>query len=400
MDHIGIDVHKRDSQIYILAAGGEVVEQRLRTESERFSAVLGPRPRARILIEASTDSEWVARCLEALGHEVIVADPNFAPMYATRSRKVKTDRRDARALAEACLLGAYSPAHRLSDPQRHVRGRLGVRDALVHTRTRYISVIRALLRQQGYRVPSGSAEGFIQRVRALPLPGRLLSVVAPPLAVMRPLNRQLAYSDATIEHLAVQDPRVPRLRSVPSIGPVTAAAFLAAIDDAGRFHHAHQLEASLGLVPRESSTGETQRRGPITKAGHSRVRWLLVQAALSRAPLRSASGETDDSSGALSRNAVRITMPPSSRRIVSGALSTVAGVSARERKAVRRALLIRPHCPSASCASAPSVRQRAVLSKPLRASPMPAPASGTDEWTPSRRPSGRDGSESSSAGRR
>src|SRR4030095_5247554 len=62
--------------------------------------------------------EWVARCLEAFGHEVIVADPNFAPMYATRrAHKVKTDRRDARALAEACLLGAYRPAHRLSDPQ-------------------------------------------------------------------------------------------------------------------------------------------------------------------------------------------------------------------------------------------------------------------------------------------
>src|SRR6266850_3924139 len=129
MDHIGIDVHRRESQIYILAEGGEVIERRIRTEPERFDAVLGTRPRARIVIEASTDSEWVARCLEALGHEVIVADPNFAPMYATRTGKVKTDRRDARALAEACLLGAYRPAHRLSDRQRHVRGRLGVRDA-------------------------------------------------------------------------------------------------------------------------------------------------------------------------------------------------------------------------------------------------------------------------------
>jgi len=281
MDHIGIDLHKRDSQIYILAEGGEVVEQRIRTEPERFAAVLGARPRARILIEASTDSEWVARCLEALGHEVIVADPNFAPMYATRSRKVKTDRRDARALAEACLLGAYRPAHRLSDPQRHVRDRLGVRDALVHTRTRDISVIRALLRQQGYRVPSGSADRFIDRVQGLPLPGRLRSVVAPLLAVLCHLNQQLAYSDAMIEHLAVQDPRVPRLRSVPSIGPVTAAACLAAIDDVGRFHHAHQLDAYLGLVPREYSSGETQRRGPITKAGHSHTRWLLIQAAVS-----------------------------------------------------------------------------------------------------------------------
>jgi transposase len=163
MDHIGIDVHKRESQICILADGGELIERRIRTEPERFAAVLGGRPRARIVIEASTDSEWVARCLETLGHEVIVADPNFAPMYATRTRKVKTDRRDARALADACVLGAYRRAHRLSDVQRHVRGRLLVRDALVRARTRYISVIRALLRQQGYRVPSGGAEAFTTR---------------------------------------------------------------------------------------------------------------------------------------------------------------------------------------------------------------------------------------------
>src|SRR6266540_2149925 len=188
MDHIGIDVHKRESQIYILAESGEVIERRIRTEPERFDAVLGTRPRARIVIEASTDSEWVARCLEALGHEVIVADPNFAPMYATRTRKVKTDRRDARALRDACLLGAYRPAHRLSDPQRHVRGRLTVRAAVVRTRTRYISVIRTLLRQQGYRVPSGSAATFVPRVAALPLPGRLLSTIAPLLAIMPPLN--------------------------------------------------------------------------------------------------------------------------------------------------------------------------------------------------------------------
>jgi transposase len=140
VDHIGIDVHKKESQICLLAEAGELVEQRIRTEPERFAAVLGGRPRARILIEASTDSEWVARCLEGLGHEVIVADPNFAPMYATRTRKVKTDRRDVRALMNACVLGA----HRLSDAQRHVRGRLGVRDALVRTLSFAISVKEAL----------------------------------------------------------------------------------------------------------------------------------------------------------------------------------------------------------------------------------------------------------------
>src|SRR5512145_1416850 len=91
VEHIGMDVHKRESQVCILNEG---------------AAVLGGRPRARILLEASTESEWVAQCLEGLGHEVIVADPNFAPMYATRRRRVKTDRRDARTLAEANVRGA------------------------------------------------------------------------------------------------------------------------------------------------------------------------------------------------------------------------------------------------------------------------------------------------------
>src|SRR5262249_17786799 len=187
----------------------------------------------------------------------------------------------ARALAEACRLGAYRPAHRLSGAQRHVRGRLTVRDALVRTRTGYISVIRALLRQHGWRVPSGSAEGFSRRVLALALPGRRRSALAPLLAVLRQVNQPLTDSNERIAAVADADARVERLQRVPGIGPVTAAAFVATLDDAGRFARAHQVEASLGLVPREWSSGEGQRRGRITQAGQRRVRSLLVQAAVS-----------------------------------------------------------------------------------------------------------------------
>jgi len=92
VEHLGIDVHKNQSQICILTAEGELIDKRICTERKRFAAVLGSRPRARILIEASTESEWVARCLEGLGHEVIVADPNYAPMYGQRTPRwtVKT----------------------------------------------------------------------------------------------------------------------------------------------------------------------------------------------------------------------------------------------------------------------------------------------------------------------
>ena len=122
MDHIGIDVHKRESQICIETEDGEVIEKRIRTERERFEAVFAGRPRAKILLESMTEAEWVARCLEDLGHEVIVADPSYGAMYATRSRRVKTDRRDAVTLADACRLQAYRHAHRTSDRQRRGAG--------------------------------------------------------------------------------------------------------------------------------------------------------------------------------------------------------------------------------------------------------------------------------------
>src|SRR5215469_17159442 len=188
MEHIGIDVHKKESQICILGEDGQVVaERRVRTEGERFAALLGGKTKARVLIEASTESEWVARCIEGLGHEVIVADPNFAPMCATRSRRVKTDRRDARTLADACRLGAYRATHRTSAAQRTVRAQLAVREALVRTRTRDISVLRAVLRRDGMRVPSGGAATFGPRVQALPLSATQARLVAPLVVLLKPL---------------------------------------------------------------------------------------------------------------------------------------------------------------------------------------------------------------------
>ena len=76
MDHVGMDLGKRESQIAILTEDGELINRRIRTERPRLVEIFGRRPRAKILLEASTESEGVASCLEDLGHEVIVADPN------------------------------------------------------------------------------------------------------------------------------------------------------------------------------------------------------------------------------------------------------------------------------------------------------------------------------------
>jgi transposase len=282
-DTIGLDLHKRETQLCLLGADGSVTERRIATTRPQLTAVLGGRPPARVLLEASTESEWVARHLESLGHEVVVADPGYAPMYATRSRRVKTDKRDARTLAEACRLGAYRPAHRLSEAQRHVRAELAVRDALVRTRTRHVAVLKALVRRDGLRLAAGTPERTAAKFAVLDATGAvsdaLRTEVAPLLALLAPLNDQIAAADRRIAALAAGDPRVRRLTTAPGVGPVTATAFVATLDDVGRFRDAHQVMSYLGLVPSERSSGERQHRGRITKAGSPRVRWLLVEAA-------------------------------------------------------------------------------------------------------------------------
>ena len=115
MAYGAIDLHTAHSQVRIVDQDGRVIEdRRVPTNRDRFAAIFADRPRLKVLIEASTEAEWVARFLESLGHEVVVADPNYTLMYATRSRRVKTDQRDVAALADACRLAIYRPAHRRS----------------------------------------------------------------------------------------------------------------------------------------------------------------------------------------------------------------------------------------------------------------------------------------------
>jgi transposase len=281
MEIIGIDVHKKESQLCILADNGEVIEKRIRTERGRFAEVFGSRPKARILIEASTESEWVARCLEALGHEVIVADPSYAPMYATRSRRVKTDRRDARTLADACATGGFRRAHRLSNEQRHMRTVLGIRENLVETRTKFVNAISTVVRREGLRIGTGTTAHFLERLARVPLTEGMKAEISPLVEVLRVLDKEIEHANESLAQRAEQEPEAKRLCTAPGVGPVVAATFISVVDGVQRFRGAHQLEAYLGVVPGERSSGEKQHRGRITKMGNRRMRGLLIQSALS-----------------------------------------------------------------------------------------------------------------------
>lgn len=199
-------------------------------------------------------------------------------MVPGRSRRTKTDRRDARTLMEACRLGAYRVAHRVSAARRHVRAELAVREALVRARTRYIAIAKAFVRRDGLRVATSESHLVGARIADLPLSLTLTAELAPLFTIIGPLNEQIAAADARLVALTQRDPIVALLTTAPSIGPVTACAVVATADDITRFASAPQFEAFLGVVPGERSSGEHRRLGRITKAGNARVWYLLVEA--------------------------------------------------------------------------------------------------------------------------
>ena len=275
-----IDLHMRYSQIRLVDAAGAVLrEQRVQTSAERLVEVFSGHGAMRILLETGTESEWVAQALEAAGHELIVADPNYAPMYGEVRRKVKTDRRDVAALAEANRRGWYRATHRVSSAQRALRQQLRSRRQLVQMRSGMISLIRSLLRQEGSRLPASTSERVPVRLAALVLPARLRETIAPLIRMVETLTTEIAGVDERLAMSAKADPIVRRLQSVPGVGPVVALTFRAFVDDVGRFTSASQVSAAIGLVPREDSSAERRHRGHITKAGPRELRSLLVQAA-------------------------------------------------------------------------------------------------------------------------
>ncbi len=279
MEYGAIDLHARHTLIRIVTAEGRaVLDRRITTTREELRGVFAGRPRARILIESGTESEWVAQTIESCGHEVIVAAPSYALMYGHRDPQIKTDRRDVLALAEACRHGIYKRAHRVSAEQRARRRALRVRAHLVRVRTQAINQVRSQLRQEGYRLRSCSSGRMTTRYGELGVPPALQALLAPLILLIDTVTTEIHACEAELRAVAASDAVVTLLRTAPAVGVITALTYRAVLDEVTRFPAARGVPPYLGLVPREDSTGTRQRKGRITRAGSSELRVLLVQA--------------------------------------------------------------------------------------------------------------------------
>jgi transposase len=282
MDHIAIDLGSKDSQVCVRTATGEIVgEWRWRTE--KLIAFLQSRPPARVIVETCTEAFRVAALAQRAGHDVRVVAATLVRSLGVGHRGLKNDVRDARVLSEASCRMDLPSVHIPTAISQEVKAICGSREALIKTRTQLIGRVRGYVRARLGRVLRATPESLPKRVRKAlledpeGLPGHLDRV----LVALETISEQLKDADSELRALAEADERMSRLMSVPGVGPVTSARFVAAVDDIRRFPTAASIASYVGLVPGENTTGFRTKRTGLTRAGAPQVRWALGQAAWS-----------------------------------------------------------------------------------------------------------------------
>lgn len=278
---VGVDLGDRWAHGYALSvsSGEEVGRSRFRVSPRGLEREFGSRERMRIVIEVGTHSSWVARELEGMGHEVIVADARQVRLISGSPRK--SDRVDAQVLAR---LGRVDPQllspirHRSASVQRD-RSLLHAREALVTCRTRLINHLRSLVKVHGCRLRGCSSPSFA-REAGKQLPTELQEIAAPILETLAVLTDRIRAYDALLDQRAREVyPVTECLRQVRGVGVLTSVAYVTTLEDPSRFAKSREVGPYVGLVPRRDQSGDWDPQLGITKRGDKLLRKLLIQAA-------------------------------------------------------------------------------------------------------------------------
>jgi transposase len=282
MEHIGIDLGSKESQVCVRTDTGEIIQE-WRCHTNQLRALLAGRPPARVILETCTEAFGVAAAARQTGHDVRVVAATLVRSLGVGQHGLKNDVRDARTLSEASCRIDLPSVHLPSSTSQEVKAICVSREALVKTRTQLIGRVRSYVRGRLGRPLRATPESLPKKVRRVLLedPEGLPAHLDRLLVALETISTQIADADAELKALAHQDERMRRSMTVPGVGPVTAARFVAAIDQVERFPNAASVASYLGLVPGENTTGFRTKRTRLTRAGAPQVRWALGQAAWS-----------------------------------------------------------------------------------------------------------------------
>ncbi|CAO3424516.1 IS110 family RNA-guided transposase [Azospirillum argentinense] len=283
MEHFaGIDVSLELSSVCVMDATGKIIRE-AKVASEpgalvRFFGALGF-PVVRIGLEAGPLSQWLHAGLSEAGLATVLLETRHVKA-ALSAMVVKTDRKDARGIAQLLRMGWFRPVHCKSPPVQEVRALLVGRKLLLGKLLDVELSIRGILRGFGLKIGKVSRGGFAARVQELIAGQAMLeSVIGAMLTARAGLLSEFMRLHRKMLAIVREDAVCRRLMTVPGVGAVVALTFTSAIDDPTRFSSSKAVGPHFGLTPKKYQSGETDITGAISKTGDALARGALYEAA-------------------------------------------------------------------------------------------------------------------------
>ena len=281
--YAGLDVSLETTSVCVVDREGKVIrEGKLASDPdaiEMFLAEWGIHLK-RIGLEAFSFSGWLFTGLEEKGLPVVCIETRHAKA-AMNAMLNKTDKNDARGIAQMMRTGWFRAVHVKSGEAQTLRALLVGRKAMLGKVIDMENMIRGLLRPFGLKVGPISTGQFDARIRELVAwMAKLEAIIAPLLDARYEMRLQLAKLHRLAVVAAREDKAVRRMMTVPGVGAVVALTFRATVDDPTRFKKSANVGAHFGLTPRRYQSGETDYTGRISKCGDEMTRTMLYEAAI------------------------------------------------------------------------------------------------------------------------
>jgi transposase len=283
MDHYaGIDVSLEYSSVCVVNASGKIVrEGKVLSEPDALINWFGSLglELSRVGLEAGPLSQWLYAAMTQAGLVVELLETRHV-RDAFKAMPVKSDRNDARGIAQLMRLGWFRPVHCKSMSAQETRAVLTSRK-LVQSKLQDVeNHLRGILRGFGLKVGKTTQLSFGRRILELVANHASLETIAKALlAVHAVLLREFKAFERQVRSMARQDAKARLLMSTPSVGPIVALTYASAIDDPGRFKSSKRVGAHFGLTPKKYQSGQTDYTGRISKIGDASVRTALYEAA-------------------------------------------------------------------------------------------------------------------------
>ena len=283
MDHYaGIDTSLEQSSVCVVDASGRIVrEDKVASDPEALIGWVGSLGfgLARIGLEAGPLSQWLYTGMRKAGLAVELLETRHV-RDAFKAMPVKSDRNDARGIAQLMRLGWFRPVHCKSMGAQETRAVLTARKLVQSKLFDVENSLRGILRGFGLKVGKTTHRSFAGRVEELVADhASLRTIAAALLSVHEVLLRELKDFEKRVRSMARADVKAKLLMSAPAVGPIVALTYASAIDDPARFKSSKRVGAHFGLTPKKYQSGETDYTGRISKIGDATVRTALYEAA-------------------------------------------------------------------------------------------------------------------------